>query len=125
MTTELLTAVLGTTVYDPTVEGTNVLFYSSKYHRNEFDVGTVYSTKTTRWMGEVVGSCPQYFINIYELMHLMKEWLKTKVSNAKSGFDNGHRHYCHIENPDIDDRFYGDTEPEAVTQACLWLLSNK
>ena len=61
-------------------------------------------------------------INIYELAHKCKEWLKSNVSNANSGFDNGHRNFCHIENYNIQDRFYADTEVEAIFKACEWIL---
>jgi len=61
-------------------------------------------------------------INIYELAHKCKEWLKNNVSNANSGFDNGHRNFCHIENYNIQDIFYADTEVEAIIKACEWIL---
>lgn len=64
-------------------------------------------------------------INIHELAHKCKEWLKNNVSNSFSGFDNGHRFFCHIENYNIQDRFYEDTEPEAIFKACQWILENK
>jgi hypothetical protein len=65
------------------------------------------------------------YINIYELAHKCKEWLKNNVSNSFSGFDNGHRFFCHIENYNIQDRFYEDTEHEAIFKACQWILDTK
>lgn len=62
-------------------------------------------------------------INIYELAYKCKEWLKNNVSNANSGFDNGHRNFCYIENYNIQDTFYADTEIEAVIKACEWILN--
>ena len=62
-------------------------------------------------------------INLYEFAFKCKEWLKSKVSNLCSGFDNGHRSFCHIENLNTEDRFYEDSEIEAIIKACEWILS--
>lgn len=65
-----------------------------------------------------------YFINIYELAHKCKEWLKNNVSNANSGFNNAHMSFCYIENYNIQDIFYADTEVEAIIKACTYILNN-
>lgn len=61
-------------------------------------------------------------INIYELAHKCKEWLKNNVSNANSGFNNGHMSFCYIDSCDIQDIFYAHTEIEAIFKSCEWIL---
>ncbi len=65
----------------------------------------------------------QFEYCIYKFAFKCKEWLENKVSNLCSGFDNGHRSFCHIENPNTEDRFYEDSEVEAIIKACEWILS--
>lgn len=68
-------------------------------------------------------------INIYELMHLMKEWA------YKYGFEMVSYHiqdsseyrclYAHLSidlNKDKRIGFYADTEFEAISKACEWIL---
>lgn len=82
----------------------------------------------------------EYTINIYELMHKMKEWASTihRVPGTNS------RHFLTsglyqtlggtLAHPNIrgfcKHNFYGgqfqeDSEPEAVTKACEWILTHE
>ena len=71
--------------------------------------------------------CPYHVesINIHELAFKCKEWLMGKVSNCCSGFDNGGRWFCYIEDKVNIDRFYADTEPEAIFRVCQYILENQ
>ena len=63
-------------------------------------------------------------INIYELMHLMKEWARTKGYLLLSGYDNGTTWVCECTNKSMLDT-YTKSEPEAVTKACEWILEQQ
>jgi hypothetical protein len=79
--------------------------------------------------GELVGDA---IINIYELIHKMKEWaLSTGVSSIWSGInqpsDNVYqnkRHQCSIQlnKGELPLYFTAPTEFEAITEACEWIL---
>ena len=62
-------------------------------------------------------------LTVYEVAFKCKDWLKNNVSNSFSGFDNGHRSFCHIENFNLEDRFYEDSEVEAIIKACEHILN--
>lgn len=72
-------------------------------------------------------------INIYELAHKCKEWAyKQKQSyRVTSGFTNlpDYDYEAIIENPTSTgtkrEIFEADSEPEAVFQACQYILENK
>ena len=106
---ELLRAVLKIDIKDVSIIG-STLNYTILNHETEED-------------GELVYIDLGQNINIYEFSFKCKEWLKNKVSNLCSGFDNGHRSFCHIENLNTEDRFYEDSEVEAIIKACEWILS--
>jgi len=64
-------------------------------------------------------------INIYELMHMMKEWA-VKNEHELMSCNGG---YCEAFPKKTWDsltkpikEFYGDTEFEAITEACEWIL---
>lgn len=108
-TTELLSAVLGTPIthVQPEDSGYLALFQNGET--------TCYKT-----------------INIYELMYLMKEWAWSQKYLLESGVTD--TPFCSITNTNEEDtynnylpdeRAIADTEPEAVTQACLWILATK
>jgi hypothetical protein len=62
-------------------------------------------------------------INIYELMHMMKEWAKAKYESTD--FNVYGSWQCDITifgEQDIVLNFHADTEFEAVTKACEWIL---
>jgi len=112
---ELLSAVLGEDVYED-------IFYASDDIRTTFINGNnlVYSTSSAKFTGNN--------INIYELMHMMKEYIKSQnlmiivyhhldtvaveiVQNQKSIYTSpGMSVY---------------TEPEAVTKSCEWILEQQ
>ena len=66
-------------------------------------------------------------INIYELMHLMKEWANKKDYWCISGYEENHQgsYYCMLKDMPDNKFFYADTEFEAVTKACEWILKQK
>lgn len=73
-----------------------------------------------------------YIINIYELMHLMKEWAWSQKYLLESGVTD--TPFCSITNTNEEDtynnylpdeRTIADTEPEAIFKACQWILNNK
>ncbi len=66
-------------------------------------------------------------INIYELAHLCKEWAKRTGFMIESDNSNESRVYPTDENgwvlkKEID--FFANSEPEAIFQACGWILIN-
>ena len=65
-------------------------------------------------------------INIYELMHLMKEWTLAKGFGISSGVADHITkiRFCTISKDCLDtwDTFNEDSEFEAVTKACEWIL---
>ena len=105
MTTELLTAVLGYDVYT-----------ISRVHNNNINV---------------TGNTPKYepnllSINIYELMHLMKEWANQVCECDLVTLYLTKGWICcdwYEQNTNLSSKC--STEVEAVTQACQYLLTNK
>jgi len=83
---------------------------------------------------EIVYYCNQFgratgYINIYELMHLMKEWAWGKgfqLMSHRNYFNNKYaiqvheKLYRHFEAESLE-----DTEIETVTKACEWILKEK
>lgn len=64
-------------------------------------------------------------INIYELAHKCKEWARHLNIQLISGFtETSKQYFCTVVIED-GDVFYSQTEPEAIFQACLWILDNK
>ncbi len=73
-------------------------------------------------------------INIYELMHLMKEWAFNNGSEwcidsrndcnitGIANFGNKSFPYSHIDRLKANVLFQEETEFEAVTKACEWIL---
>ena len=71
-------------------------------------------------------------INIYELMHLMKEWACDKSFMLTTWYSDedeytGREALCNIYEPymsfdEITKSFIADTEFEAVTKACEYIL---
>ena len=75
------------------IEGSNVLFHSNKYGED--------------------------FINIYELMHMMKEWVAGQGYSLNSGIATyKNQGFCSCSGK----LFWEDSEVEAVTKACEWIL---
>jgi hypothetical protein len=81
---------------------------------------------------EKVGSKLYYrYINIYELMHLCKEWAYTKNYFLFSGYgaisascEVNHR-TASLGKINPQEIVLADTEPEACFLACEWILENK
>lgn len=63
-------------------------------------------------------------INIYELMHLVKEWALTQGYALMSGYDDGKTFMCECGNINMPIA-YGNSEPEAVFKAAQFALDNK
>ena len=60
-------------------------------------------------------------INIYELMHLMKEWANNNSYLISSDVDGNCRsEYVYNNHP--SESYNEDTEFEAVIKACEWIL---
>jgi len=75
-------------------------------------------------------TCLGYEINIYELMHMMKEWAEKKGYILQSHIIGDS--VCKISkitnySPYIDtlEILNANTEPEAVTKACEWILEQQ
>lgn len=66
-------------------------------------------------------------INIYELAHKCKEWGYSIYGYFISSFINGccARAYIFTKEKVKIDKFYADTEPEAIFQAGQWIFDNK
>lgn len=66
-------------------------------------------------------------INIYELMHIMKEWALKQGFYTKSqlGIEKSVANIFNIRFQDCDENFFADTELEAVTKACEWILEQQ
>ena len=74
-------------------------------------------------------------INIYELMHLMKVWawcrygavvisaIASLHDSLSFTFATAKIHYLDKADPTVSEPFTAETEFEAVTQACEWLLN--
>ena len=110
---ELLSAVLGEDVTMVGIETGGLLFYRIMIEINEYD-GVGYATKESPTS-----------INIYELQHMMKEWLldgEGYLFTKKIQYEKYHNWQLVIKKSDIVEEFMADTEPEAVTKACEWIL---
>ena len=104
---ELLIAVLGDLKGDVYIEHDTVLVYGLKN----------------------IGMCK---CNIYELMHLMKEWACDKSFMLTTWYsdedeDTGRKALCNIYEPykpfsEITESFLAYTEQETVCKACEWIL---
>lgn len=69
-----------------------------------------------------------YFINIYELAHRCKEWARDNEFFLRSFYDYEGA-FCYISAPAWVDKieisktgFCSESEPEAIFQACEWIL---
>jgi len=62
-----------------------------------------------------------HYLNIHELMYLMKEWVTTKTYSVKT-YLNGYRAMCYlVVNDKVVHKSTEDTEVEAVIKACEWI----
>jgi hypothetical protein len=112
---ELLTAVLKTEIEDSVTEG-----------------NTIWPLEFNSWRKGEMQLCnaKKYprGINIYELIHMMKEWAKENNHNIASiFFDMGEWLAWEPMVYETKDQmraqgFYASSEPEAVTKACEWIL---
>ena len=73
-------------------------------------------------------------INIYELAHICKEWasklgfhLTSHTISYEAVLSKGYcqTHHVHHIDRESDKPFRGLTEPEAIFEACQWILENK
>ena len=67
-------------------------------------------------------------INIYELMHLMKEWAvedKGFMFSKLINFGAYTQYQVFIKQPSVEAEFMGTTEFEAMTKACEWILKEQ
>lgn len=64
--------------------------------------------------------------NIYELAHKCKEWALTQGYTVQSYTNT---HFCeatlHGVDVEINPNYFGDSEPEAIFEACQWVLENR
>ena len=100
---ELLSAVLGEEVDEHIIKNNNDIVYS--VHK--------------------IGNMEITSINIYELMHMMKEWLldgEGYLFTKKIQYEKYHNWQLVINKRDIVEEFMAGTEFEAVTKACEWIL---
>jgi hypothetical protein len=69
------------------------------------------------WDGE------DYFdVNIHELAHKCKEWARDKYDCTISS--SIYKEYSKCWAITLDESFVAPTEPEAIFQACQWILDN-
>ena len=69
-----------------------------------------------------------YIINIYELMHKMKEWAvedKGFMFSKLINFGAYTQYQVSIKQPSVEAEFMGTTEFEAMTKACEWILKEQ
>jgi len=115
ISTELLSKVLDINIIrmKPILENENTIAYL--VYGNQKTINEVYSNHKT--------------INIYELAHKCKEWALTKCYELHThiAFENNEYSFCELKGLDTKDRkvFYDDTEPEAIFQACEYILNNR
>ena len=67
-----------------------------------------------------VGGSTDKTINIYELAHKCKEWVKKKEYWAISGYDEGY--FCMLHDMPDNRFFNASTEIEAIFKACEWIM---
>ena len=99
---ELLSAVLGEEVDEHIIKNNNDIVYS--VHK--------------------IGNMEITSINIYELQHMMKEWA------LEQGYElTSNNNFCYVDlvlstmgHYAVRVDFIADSEPEAVTKACEWIL---
>lgn len=97
-----------------------------EYSLNKFPDGYSINYKTTLVLSKYSGV---EFINIYELAHKCKEWIKSTSHYELVIYDsNVYLTTCGLGGEGgfyYDYKFIADTEPEAVFAACQWVLDNK
>ena len=69
-------------------------------------------------------------VNLHKLAHKCKEWANSKeyiLYSAKMFSDNEFAYSCFIPDSIIDGtkRWYSDTEPQCIFNACEWVLKQK
>jgi hypothetical protein len=71
--------------------------------------------------------CEEQKINIYELAHKCKEWASSYGFSCMSRprFSSGWLCELMSDYGVEDEQFEAKTEPEAIFQACQWILENK
>jgi hypothetical protein len=91
----------------------------------------VAQTSVIRYEFDDIGERRDSSINIYELMHLCKEWAYTKNYFLFSGYgavsascEVNHR-TASLGKINPQEIVLADTEPEACFLACQWILENK
>ena len=112
-----------------------VLFYKEK-HKDQTEITRLVPNKNyIEYTSEVTGNPYNYVthdkINIYELMHMCKEWARDNEFFLRSFYDYEGA-FCYISAPEWVDKidipktgFCSDTELDAVFKACEWILNNK
>jgi hypothetical protein len=83
----------------------------------------IYDTSSIEVKTKASPSFPN--INIYELMHIMKEWAKIEgVTHFSSWLGDNGSHARFMYGFEFHE-FDASTEPEAVTKACEWILKKE
>jgi hypothetical protein len=61
-------------------------------------------------------------INIYELMHMMKEWALSRGYKLSSRLTNNYRGACKVNTNRELTECYANTEPEAIFKATSYIM---
>ena len=81
------------------------------------------------FLGDLGYQQSSYVVNIYELAHKCKKWAFNNGFGLTSGLLNYSKtKIAVLENIDLlmpKISFTGNTEPEAIFNACQWILDNK
>ena len=72
---------------------------------------------------ELIDDYEQHYVNIYELIHLMKEWILNKDLFFASNVGVCDIYDIHVNR--IFEERSCESEFEAVTKACEWILEEK
>ena len=93
-------------------------------------VKSIRNSEVVYWFN-CIGEVRESSINIYELMHMCKEWARDNEFFLRSFYDYEGA-FCYISAPEWVDKidipktgFCSDTELDAVFKACEWILNNK
>ena len=112
-----------------------VLFYKEK-HKDQTEITRFVPNKNyIEYTSEVTGNPYNYIthdkINIYELMHMCKEWASKHHYSVMSGWEMTHWGGAYrvavFRNSDniLFSMSTVKTEPEAIFRACEWIFNNK
>ena len=118
----LLSAVFDKSIRRASVEGSVVTCYTS----DKTGLGT-YLISTFELDG-IRDDYDGFRINIYELMHKMKEWAvedKGFMFSKLINFGAYTQYQVFIKQPSVEAEFMGTTEFEAMTKACEWILKEQ